>query len=302
LDKLEAMRVFAQVVTHGGFSAAAREMGMSRSAVSKHVMDLEAALGVQLLHRTTRQTSATDAGLAYFERCKAILAEIDEAELSVSNAQQVPRGQLRVNAPMTFGTMHLGSAIADFMRRYGDVQVHLVLDDRFVDPIAEGFDVTIRIAALEDSSLIARRIMPARRVLCASPEYLSDRRVPKTPDDLRQHDCLHYGNLATGAQWKLIGPEGDRWVPVKAVLCANNGEVLRDAALRGLGIALLPVFIIGKELEEGRLTVVLQDYEPPPVAVYALYPPSRYLSAKVRVFVDFLVARFAEAQFRGIAG
>jgi DNA-binding transcriptional LysR family regulator len=277
-------------------------MGMSRSAVSKHVMDLEAALGVQLLHRTTRQTSATDAGLAYVERCKAILSEIDEAELSVSNAQQVPRGQLRVNAPMTFGTMHLGAAIADFMRRYSDVQVHLALDDRFVDPIAEGFDVTIRIAALEDSSLIARRIMPARRVLCASPEYLRARGEPKTPDDLRRHDGLHYGNLATGAQWKLVGPEGDRWVPVKALLCANNGEVLRDAALRGLGIALLPVFIIGRELEEGRLAVVLQDYEPPPVAVYALYPPSRYLSAKVRVFVDFLVARFAEARFRGIAG
>ena len=295
------MRVFAQVVTHGGFSAAAREIGMSRSAVSKHVMDLEAALGVQLLHRTTRQTSATEAGLAYFERCKAILAEIDEAELSVSNAQQVPRGQLRINAPMTFGTMHLGSAIADFMRRYRDVQVHLVLDDRFVDPVAEGFDITIRIAALEDSSLIARRIMPARRVLCASPDYLRERGMPETPDDLRRHDCLHYGNLATGAQWKLAGPEGDHWVPVKAVLCANNGEVLRDAALRGLGIALLPVFIIGKEMEEGRLAAVLADYEPPPVAVYALYPPSRYLSAKVRVFLDFLVARFAEERFRGIA-
>jgi DNA-binding transcriptional LysR family regulator len=302
LDKLEAMRVFAQVVTHGGFSAAAREIGMSRSAVSKHVMDLEAVLGVQLLHRTTRQTSTTDAGLAYFERCKAILAEIDEAELSVSNAQQVPRGQLRINAPMTFGTMHLGSAIADFMRRYADVQVYLVLDDRFVDPIAEGFDITIRIAALEDSSLIARRIMPARRVLCASPGYLRERGAPKTPDDLRRHDCLHYGNLATGAQWKLVGPDGDHWVPVKAVLCANNGEVLRDAALRGLGIALLPVFIVGKELEEGRLVAVMADYEPPPVAVYALYPPSRYLSAKVRVFLDFLVARFAEARFRDIAG
>ncbi len=302
LDKLEAMRVFAQVVTHGGFSAAAREIGMSRSAVSKHVMDLEAVLGVQLLHRTTRQTSTTDAGLAYFERCKAILAEIDEAELSVSNAQQVPRGQLRINAPMTFGTMHLGSAIADFMRRYADVQVYLVLDDRFVDPIAEGFDITIRIAALEDSSLIARRIMPARRVLCASPGYLRERGAPKTPDDLRLHYCLHYGNLATGAQWKLVGPDGDHWVPVKAVLCANNGEVLRDAALRGLGIALLPVFIVGKELEEGRLVAVMADYEPPPVAVYALYPPSRYLSAKVRVFLDFLVARFAEARFRDIAG
>lgn len=302
MDKLEAMRVFAQVVTHGGFSAAAREIGMSRSAVSKHVMDLEASLGVQLLHRTTRQTSTTDAGLAYFERCQAILAEIEEAELAISDAQQAPRGQLRINAPMSFGTLHLGTAIADFMQRYREVQVQLVLNDRFVDPIAEGFDITIRIAELEDSSMIARRIMPARRVLCASPGYLRERGAPKSPDDLRRHDCLHYGNLTTGAQWKLTGAGRDHWVPVKAVLCANNGEVLRDAALRDLGIALLPTFIAGRELEEGRLAAVLAEYEPPPIGVYALYPPARYLSAKVRVFLDFLAARFAEDRYREIAG
>lgn len=293
MDKLESMRVFTQVVNHGGFTAAARAIGLSRSAVSKHVMDLEAALGVQLLHRTTRQTSATEAGLAYFERCRAILAEIEEAELAISDAQEAPRGSLRINAPMSFGTMHLGGAIADFMRQYRAVQVQLVLSDRFVDPVAEGFDVTIRIADLENSSLIARRIMPADRVLCASPAYLRAHGVPQTPDDLRQHDCLHYGYLATGAQWKLIGPGGDHWVAVNATLCANNAEVLRDAALRDLGIALLPTFIAAEALEDGRLTTVLADYQAPAISVYALYPPSRYLSAKVRVFVDFLVARFS---------
>jgi DNA-binding transcriptional LysR family regulator len=295
LDKLEAMRVFTQVVTHGGFTAAAREIGLSRSAVSKHVMDLEAALGVQLLRRTTRQTSATDAGLAYFERCRAILAEIEEAEQAISDTQDAPRGSLRVNAPMSFGTLHLGNAIATFMRRYREVQVQLVLNDRFVDPIAEGFDLTIRIAELEDSSLIARRLMPARRMLCASPAYLRERGEPQAPGDLRRHDCLHYGYLATGAQWKLTGPGGDHWVPVKAVLCANNAEVLRDAALGDLGIALLPTFVAEAALQDGRLATVLTAFEPPPIGVYALYPPGRYLSAKVRAFVDFLVTRFSGA-------
>jgi len=292
MDKLEAMRVFTQVVTHGGFSAAAREIGLSRSAVSKHVIDLEAALGVQLLHRTTRQTNTTEAGLAYFERCRAILAEIAEAEVAISDAQQAPRGQLRVNAPMSFGTMHLGEAIADFMQRYRHVQIQLVLNDRVVDPVAEGFDVTIRIAELEDSSLIARRLMPAPRVLCASPGYLGGRGTPEAPDDLRRHDCLHYGYLATGAQWKLTGAGTDYWVPVNATLCANNAEVLRDAALKNLGIALLPTFIAARALSDGRLATVLDGFAPPPIGVYALYPPSRYLSAKVRVFVDFLAARF----------
>jgi DNA-binding transcriptional LysR family regulator len=295
MDKLEAMRVFAQVVTHGGFTAAARAIGLSRSAVSKHVMDLEAALGVQLLRRTTRQTNATEAGLAYFERCQTILAEIEEAELAISDSQQAPRGQLRINAPMSFGTMLLSDAIADFMQRYREVQIQVILNDRFVDPIAEGFDITIRIAELEDSSLIARRIMPARRVLCASPAYLRRRGAPMAPDDLRRHDCLHYGYLATGAQWKLTGGGEDHWVPVGATLCANNAEVLRDAALKHRGIALLPTFVAARELEEGRLATVLEGFEPPPIGVYALYPPSRYLSAKVRAFVDFLVSRFAGA-------
>lgn len=293
MDKLEAMRVFTQVVTHGGFTAAAREIGLSRSAVSKHVIDLEAALGVQLLRRTTRQTSTTEAGLAYFERCKEILAEIEEADLAVSEAQQFPRGQLRVNAPMSFGTLHLGPALAEFMQRYPDVQVQVVLNDRIVDPIAEGFDVTIRIAELRDTSLIARRIMPATRVVCASPGYLDRHGMPQVPDDLRRHDCLHYGYLVTGAQWKLTGPDGDHWVPVKTRLCANNAELIRDAALKDLGVALLPTFVAETALRAGRLVAVLSDYDPPPIGIYALYPPARYLSAKVRVFVDYLVERFS---------
>ena len=293
MDKLEAMRVFTQVVAHGGFSAAAREIGLSRSAVSKHVLDLEGSLGVQLLQRTTRQTRATEAGLAYVERCRAILADIEDADREIADAGTEPRGLLRVNAPMSFGTLHLGRAVADFMARYEAVEVQLVLNDRFVDPIGEGFDVTIRIADLEDSSLIARRLMPARRAICASPGYLRAHGTPERPNDLRRHACLHYGYLATGAQWKLSGPGGDHWVPVRATLCANNAEVLRDAALRDLGVALLPTFTAEDALNGGGLVEIMEAYAPPPIDVHALYAPGRFLSAKVRVFIDFLADRFA---------
>lgn len=302
MDKLEAMRSFVGVVGYDGFSAAAREMGLSRSAVSKHVLDLEAALGVQLLNRTTRQVSPTEAGLAYYERARAILAEVEEADIAVSRQHDEPRGLLRLNAPMSFGTLHLGAALADFMAAHPDLQVQMTLNDRFVDPIAEGFDMTIRIAELSDSTLVARRIAPAHRVICATPDYLAANGVPKMPEDLRRRDCLHYGNLATGMQWKLTGEDGDHWIPVAARLCANNAEVLRAAALRGLGIALLPTFVVGMDLQEGRLATVLDDFHAPPVNVYALYPPGRYLTAKVRLLIDFLVERFGGRPYWDLVG
>lgn len=297
MDKLEAMRSFAGVVAHGGFSAAAREMGLSRSVVSKHVMDLEAALGAQLLVRTTRQVRPTEAGLAYYERARAVLAEVEEADIAVSRQQDEPRGLMRLNAPMSFGTLHLAPALADFMASYPELQVQMSLNDRFVDPVAEGFDVTIRIAELADSSLVARKIVSARRVICAAPGYLARRGTPERPEDLRHHDCLHYGYLATGAQWKLTGDDGDHWIPVPARLCVNNADVLRTAALKGLGIALLPTFVVGMDLQDGQLATILDRFRAPPVGIYALYPPSRYLSAKVRLLIDFLVARFGDRPY-----
>jgi DNA-binding transcriptional LysR family regulator len=294
MDKLAAMEVFTQVVNAGGFSAAARRMGLSRSAVSKHVADLEADLGVQLLFRTTRKMTPSEAGLAYVERCAAILAEIEETERAVSDTDRQPRGLLRVNAPMSFGILHLGTAVADFMKAHPALQVQMTLDDRFVDPVAEGFDVTIRIADLEDTSLIARRIVAARMAICAAPDYLKAHGMPETPEDLRHHTCLHYGNLATGMQWILNGPGGTHRVPIQARLCTNNGQVLRDAALAGLGVCALPTFIVGRELQAGRLATVVPGYGFGESAVHALYAPSRYLAAKVRVFIDFLVARFGD--------
>jgi DNA-binding transcriptional LysR family regulator len=200
---------------------------------------------------------------------------------------------LRVNAPMSFGTLHLGGAISDFMERYPALQIHLILSDQQLDIVQEGFDVTVRIADLADSSFIARKIAPAPRVLCASPEYLKRNGIPKHPKDLRNHKCLNYGHLATGMQWKLTGKDGDHWIHVPWTLCANNGEVLRDAAVKGHGITLLPTFIIGPQLSDGSLRRVLTKYRAPELSVCALYPPTRYIPLKLRLFIDFLIARFS---------
>jgi DNA-binding transcriptional LysR family regulator len=292
VDKLQSIRAFTKVVQHGSFAAAARDMRLSRSAVSKYVIDLEQDLGTQLLVRTTRSASPTENGQAYYERCIEILAGLEEADLAVTRLQAEPRGILRVNAPMSFGTLHLGRAIADFMEKYPDLKIQLVLSDQQIDPVQEGFDLTLRIADLPSSSMISRKIAPALRVICASPAYLERRGMPKHPNELRQHDCLAYGHLATGNQWKLTGPDGDHWIHIPWKLCTNNAEVLRDAAVKGHGIALLPTFIAGADLQKGSLRTILVEYKAPDISVYAVHSQTRHLSVKVRVFVDFLVERF----------
>jgi DNA-binding transcriptional LysR family regulator len=302
MDKLASIRAFTQVVQRGSFAAAARELRLSRSAVSKYVIELEQELGVQLLSRTTRSVRPTENGQAYYERCTAILAELEEADLAVTRLQSEPRGLLRVNAPMSFGTLHLGRAVADFMERHPQVQIQLILSDQQVDPVQEGFDITLRIADLPSSSLIARRIAPARRVICAAPSYLARRGTPRHPDELRNHDCLTYGHLATGNQWKLTGPDGDHWIPISWTLCTNNAEVLRDAAVKGRGIALLPTFIAGADLRQGSLQSILSDYRAPEISIYAIYPETRHLSAKVRLFIDFLIERFGGRPYWDLVG
>jgi DNA-binding transcriptional LysR family regulator len=292
MDKLASIRAFIKVVEHGSFAEAARALRLSRSAASKHVIDLERRLGVQLLNRTTRSASPTENGRIYYERSLAALAALDEAEQAVTQLQAQPRGVLRVNAPMSFGTLHLGRTTADFMQRYPDLQIQLTLSDQLLDAVQEGFDVTLRIADLPSSSLIARKIAPAHGVLCASPDYLERRGTPLHPNELRQHDGLMYGHLATGNQWKLTGPDGDHWIPISWRLCCNNGEVLRDAAVQGHGIAMLPTFIVGADLQQGTLRRILPHYNPPQLSLYAIYPPTRQLPAKVRAFIDFLLERF----------
>lgn len=296
MDKLSSLRAFVKVVETSSFSEAGRRLRLSRSAVSKYVAELEEDLGVQLLSRTTRRVTPTENGQAYFERALAILADLDAADHSVSQAQAAPRGLLRVNAPMSFGTMQLGPALAGFMQQYPELQIQLALSDEHVDPVQDGLDVTLRIADLESSSLIARRIMPIERVVCASLGYLKQRGTPKHPTELRNHDCLTYGYLSTGNQWKLTGKDGDHWISPRWTLCANNAEVLRDAAAAGRGVALLPVFIAAAELKAGKLQTLLTDYHAPPLSLYAIYPPTRHLGVKVRLFIDYLVETFSKPQ------
>jgi DNA-binding transcriptional LysR family regulator len=294
MDKLEAMNAFVKVVALGSYAKAGRALGLTRSAVSKAVIELEQVLGARLLDRTTRRVSATEAGLAYYESCVDILARVEETEMQVSRLHDEPKGVLKLNGPVSFGVLHLGPLIAAFMAHYPDLKIELTLNARFIDPIEEGVDVTIRIGVLADSSLIARRLAPARRVLVAAPKYVKERGAPQTPDDLVQHRCLNYGHTTTLQRWQLTQAGQTIGVAINSVMCSNNGDVLRAAALAGQGITKLPTFLVGQDIKAGRLLVLLADYPPTELGVFALYAPNRYLAVKTRLFIDFLAARFGE--------
>ena len=293
MDKFASMEAFTQVVKFGGFAAAARKMGVSRSTVNKLVINLEDELQVRLLQRSTRKVNPTPTGLAYYERCINILAEVAAAENAIAQLQSEPKGTLKINAPMTFGTMYLGKAIAEFIARYPELEVQLTLDDRFIDPIAEGYDLTIRIAHTETtSSLIQQKIAPVKRILCAAPNYLEKHGIPQQPQELSLHSCLHYGHLIAGNQWLLINGDRQERVIVKGALCSNNGEILKDACVRGLGIALLPTFIIQSDLDNNRVEIVLPDYQPPAIDLCLIYPLNRHLNTKVKLFSQFFQQKF----------
>ena len=294
MDKLEAMNAFVRVVALGSYAEAGRALGLTRSAVSKAVMELEQLLGARLLDRTTRRVSATEAGLAYYESCVDIIARVEETEMQVSRLHDEPKGVLKINAPVSFGMLHLGPMIAEFMGLYPDLKIELTLNDRFIDPIEEGVDVTVRIGVLADSSLIARRLAPARRVLAAAPDYLKQHGAPKSPEDLARHRCLIYGHTTTLQRWQLLSDGQPINVAINSVLCCNNGDVLRAAAVGGQGITKLPTFIVGPDIKAGRLKVVLEAFPPTELGIFALYAPNRYLAAKTRLLIDFLAERLGD--------
>jgi len=297
LDTLVGMAVFARVVDDGGFSAAARVLGMSKSAVSKQVSALEDRLGARLLNRTTRRMSLTESGAALIDNCRRVLAEAEAAEIAVGALQSAPSGVLRINAPVTFGATHLAPALPDFLARHPLVTIDITLNDRMVDLIDEGYDLAVRITRLADSSLIARKLAPGRRVMVAAPSYLERRGRPATLAELTGHDCLAYSYISADEEWRFHGPTGEETVRVGSRLRANSGEVLLAAAIAGAGIAALPTFICGADLAAGRLARVLPDYDNRSFAVYAVWPAGRHPSPKLRAFVDFLAERFGPAPY-----
>lgn len=295
MDQLAQMRTFVRVVDAGGFAAAARDLGLSRSVVNRAIIALEQQLGTALLHRSTRQVSPTDRGQLLYERCQPILAQVDEALGAVTELQDTPTGTLRVNAPMSLGTLHLSAMAARFMAAYPSIRLELALGDRQVDPIEEGFDVTVRVGRQAHSTSLASTPLGAARVVaCASPGYLARAGTPAAPSALRQHRCLHYGYQSSGSQWRFRSNSArDQTVSINCVMWSNNGEVLRDAAIADQGIALLPTFIVGEAIQAKQLEVVLSDYEMPPLPLSLLCARHRQQSKKVQLFAGFIEAELA---------
>lgn len=295
MDRLSEMEAFVQVVDCGGFTDAARKIGVSKSAVSKSVSSLESRLGVRLLTRTTRRVSPTDLGLAYYDRALRVLKDAADADEMVTSMQASPRGSLRISVPVSFGVKHLSRAVAGFLREYPDVSVNMVLDDRFVELVAEGFDLAIRIGVLEDSSLRARKLATARLRLVASEGYIARKGAPASIDDLADHTLLHYSNLATGNFWKLRAGSGEeRQVRVGGQLTANNGEALMEAVGAGLGIGLVPSFITGGDLAPRGLVELLPGAAPAALGIYAVYPEGPFPQPKLRAIIDWLAAHFRD--------
>ena len=287
VDLLDVL-AFVRVVETGAFSRAAERMGMSKSILSRRVARLEQQLGARLLTRSAQGAQPTAAGQAYFERASNVLAELEAAEEVVAAAVTQVAGPVRLSAPLSFGTRHLAPALADFAREHPRVELDIAFDDRAVDLVGEGFDLAVRIGALRDSSLVARRIAPVRKVAVASPAYLAARGRPTHPRELARHDILLYAN----EQWRFR--VADRWEHVRGEprLRANNGEMLAAAAAAGLGVCILPSFLAAPGFEAGTIEPLLRDYPLEEAALYAVMPPGRAVTARVRALVDFLAGRF----------
>jgi DNA-binding transcriptional LysR family regulator len=292
IDLVACMRVFTAVVEAGSFAGAADKLELSRGMATRYVAQLEAHLGVRLLNRTTRKLSLTEAGHDCNDRALQILSMIAEAESSLAQTSSVPRGILRVCSSNAFGARHLGLAITQYLQEYPGVQVDLTLNDRVVDLVEEGFDLAIRVATKIDSGLVARKLAHSRLVVCASPGYLQKHGVPTVPEDLIHHHCLTYAYVNSPNEWRFRRRGVEKRIPVSGNLRANSGDILRNAAAEDLGVTLQPDFLAFEALREGKLVRVLADWQNDELGVFAVYPNRKFLPAKVRNFIDFLVERF----------
>jgi DNA-binding transcriptional LysR family regulator len=299
MDRFENARVFVAVIEAGGFTRAAQRLGLSRAATSKHVLQLEERLGARLLQRTTRRVSVTAAGRTFYEQCRRILADLEEAERSAGELHNEPRGELRVIAPTNFGLTEIGTAVADLIVAFPRLRINLTLNDRVTDPIEGGYDIAISVDLPRgtSSSLVARKLYTSRRVLCAAPDYLARHGTPQRPEDLLNHACLAYSYLEVPDEWHLTGAGGERVVKVSGPIVTSHPHVLTTAAVRGLGIAYGPTVFFRNDLDRRRLVQVLADYRLPEATIYSVYPVSKQRSAKITVFNDFM-ARAASPLFQ----
>lgn len=288
MDKLTSMNVFVRVAKAGSFVGAARELGISRAMATKHIMQLESELNTRLFNRTTRSLSLTEVGGAYLERCQQVLLDVKEMEAAVTHLQHEPRGLLKISAPPVLGATQIAPALTEYLKEYPDLSVEIVLQGGQVDLIAEGVDIAIYLGPISDTSLVARKLASSSLVICASPAYLEQYGTPHDPEELDEHSCLVNWAMPPRNKWKFKGILGDREVTVSGRMQANMADPIRVAAVNGLGFVMLPKYIVGRDIEKGKLQLVMEDYAIAPLDIHAVYPHRKYLSAKVRAFIDFI--------------
>lgn len=297
MDKFTQLRIFTRVAERGGFSAAARDIGITQSAVSKAVTALESSLGVRLVSRTTQRVSLTEAGKRYYQRCRDILADLEEADAAAVEAQGSLSGELNIAAPVPFGLMFISPRIPRFQARHPGLRVNFTLDDRLTDLVRDNVDIAIRGGLVGSPEVAARKLGDSPFITVAAPAYLARHGTPARPEALTEHDCLTYGNLASPGEWDFETRDGPRRISVSGSYRSNNLLALKDAALAGSGIARLPLWMADAELKTGALRTVLEDTPPPPFAIYAVFPSPRRIPAKARLFADFIQDELASVSY-----
>jgi DNA-binding transcriptional LysR family regulator len=288
MDKVMSMRVFTAIAKSGSFSEAAKKLSISKAMASKHVKNLENSLGVRLFNRTTRKLNLTEVGNAYYEKVDVILSDIDETELSISQLNSEPKGKLKIMAQPSFGAFHLSRALAVYLKKYPEVTTEIELSNRIPDLVEDGIDLAFHVGELDDSMFVARKIASARRVVCASPYYLKQNGVPMTPSELKGHNCLIYSPRTAVQEWEFIDNNEQIKIKIDGDIQCNDGDALRVSAIQGCGIVQLPTYMVGLDIQSGRLNALLESYEPEKLPVYAMYHHRKYLSAKIQSFIDFM--------------
>ncbi len=298
MDKFKEMQAFVAVAESGSFVNAADQLETSKAAVSRYVAQLEERLGVRLMNRTTRRLSMTDEGYAFLAHCKETLTLIDDAEQEIQNKRSSPTGLIRINAPLTFGILHLAPLWGKFTALYPQVRLEVNLSDRVVDLVDEGYDLAVRVASLPSSTLISRKLTSTSLMVCASPKYLKGKTKPQHPRDLKDHSVISYSYLATGDEWIFQGPDGETRVKTNAKIHTNNGDTCRSAALAHQGIILQPTFIVGEDVNKGDLVALLPGYKSIELGIYAVYPSRKLVSPRIRALIDFLGKEFEHVSWQ----